>query len=135
MVGMGTGTFTESDRATFNYGNPLLRDTFSVWDLGWTAIRFKARNVGAWPFHCTMAIHAVQGMGFNVITSPDKLSTPPPGLMSCTMTSVDPEDAQVCTPESEQATDAISEEVVSAAIAVVPALHVAVAITYLFVCI
>lgn len=57
--------------------------------------------MGVWPFHCTMAIHAVSGMGFNVITSPDKLSAPPPGVTSCTMTSVDHDDAQICMPISE----------------------------------
>ena len=102
VVGQGSGTFDpEVDPDTFNYDNPVLRDTFSVWNLGWTAIRFKANNVGVWPFHCTMAIHAVEGMGFNVITSPDKLSAPPPGLTSCTMASVDPDDAQVCVSEAE----------------------------------
>jgi hypothetical protein len=37
------------------------------------------------------------GMGFNVITSPDLLTAPPPGLQSCSQTSVNPADAQVCT--------------------------------------
>lgn len=89
VIGQGTGTFdAEVDRASFNLVNPVLRDTFSVWDLGWTAIRFRANNPGVWPFHCTMAPHAVTGMGFNVITSPDLLPTPPPSLTSCFATSM-----------------------------------------------
>ena len=36
------------------------------------------------------------GMGFNIITSPDLLSPPPPGLVSCFQTSVNPDDAQIC---------------------------------------
>lgn len=59
-----------------------------------------------------MVIHAVEGMGFNLITSPDKLSAPPPGLTSCTMTSVDPDDAQVCVSEAEYEQE--DQEVVSA---------------------
>lgn len=44
----------------------------------------------------TSAPHSVMGMGFNVITSPDLLSPPPPGLVSCFQTSVNPDDAQAC---------------------------------------
>ena len=106
IIGQGAGIFdSETDPATFNFDNPVLRDTFSVWDLGWTAIRFRANNPGVWPFHCTMAPHAVTGMGFNVITSPDMLSAPPPGLTSCYQTSVDPDDAQVCTLASDMEPD------------------------------
>ncbi|CAB9507669.1 L-ascorbate oxidase [Seminavis robusta] len=71
VIGQGMGSFDpENDPQFFNLENPLLRDTISVWPLGWTAVRFLADNVGAWPFHCAMAPHAVMGMGFNVITSP-----------------------------------------------------------------
>lgn len=102
VVGQGTGTFDAAvHKDTFNYDNPVLRDTFSVWDFGWTAIRFRASNVGVFPFHCTMTPHAVMGMGFSIITSPDLLPAPPPGLASCTMTSMDPDDAQVCVSKVE----------------------------------
>lgn len=101
VIGQGTGTFEETDRASFNLENPVLRDTFSTWGLGWTAIRFRAKNPGVWPFHCTMLPHSISGMGFNVITSPDLLTTPPPGLTSCMMTSLNSEDAQTCMPTSE----------------------------------
>lgn len=60
-------------------------------------IRFEANNDGVWAFHCAMTAHSVMGMGFNVITSPERLSPPPPGLRSCTKTSVDPSDVEVCT--------------------------------------
>ena len=42
------------------------------------------------------APHSVMGMGFTIITSPDLLSPPPPGLVSCFQTSVNPDDAQEC---------------------------------------
>jgi L-ascorbate oxidase len=101
IVGQGMGTFEEQDRANFNLVNPVLRDTFSVWDLGWTAIRYRANNPGVWPFHCTMLPHSILGMGFNVITSPDLWTAPPPGLTSCMMTSLDSDDAQTCMLTSE----------------------------------
>ena len=101
IIGQGMGTYTEEDVSSFNLVNPVLRDTLSVWNLGWTAIRFKAGNPGVWPFHCTMAPHAVTAMGFNVITSPELMGAPPPGLTSCTMTSVNPDDVQVCMSASE----------------------------------
>jgi len=102
VIGQGSGTFDpDSDPDSYNLVNPVLRDTFSVWNFGWTAIRFKADNPGAWPLHCTMLAHAVTGMGFNLVTSPDLLSAPPPGLESCYKTSVNPEEAQVCTLKSE----------------------------------
>lgn len=97
IIGQGTGTFDpETDPANYNLVNPVKRDTVSVWPLGWTAVRFRADNVGAWPFHCAMAPHAIMGMGFNVITSPDMLDSPPPGLLGCFKTSLDPGDAEVC---------------------------------------
>jgi L-ascorbate oxidase len=106
VIGQGVGAFDpERDPVNFNLENPVLRDTFSTWELGWTAIRFRANNAGAWPFHCTMAPHAVTGMGFNVITSPDMLTAPPPGLTSCFQTSMNPADAQVCTPMIETMMD------------------------------
>jgi FtsP/CotA-like multicopper oxidase with cupredoxin domain len=98
VVGQGIGNYNPddtSDALWWNVQNPVLRDTMSLWPNGWTAIRFKADNVGAWPFHCTMTPHSVMGMGFNVITSPDLLTAPPPGLVSCLKTSVDPAAAEV----------------------------------------
>ena len=56
VIGQGVGTFdAETDPQFFNLENPLLRDTISVWPLGWTAVRFQADNAGAWPFHCAMS--------------------------------------------------------------------------------
>jgi L-ascorbate oxidase len=105
VVGQGNGTFDpENDPATFNLENPLRRDTLSLLPYGWTAIRFVADNPGAWPFHCTLAAHAVMGMGFTMVTSPDLLPSPPPGLSSCLATSMNPADAQVCTSASASAT-------------------------------
>lgn len=54
------------------------------------SLTFKLDSTAAAP-------HSVMGMGFSIITSPDLLSPPPPGLISCFQTSVNPDDAQVCT--------------------------------------
>lgn len=102
VVGQGQGTFDpNTDAAAFNLENPVRRDTLSLLPYGWTAIRFEADNPGAWPFHCTMAAHAVMGMGFTILTSPELLPSPPPGLYSCMETSMNPADAQVCTSASD----------------------------------
>jgi L-ascorbate oxidase len=105
VVGQGNGTFDpKTDPDSFNLKNPLRRDTLSLLPYGWTAIRFAADNPGAWPFHCTLAAHAVMGMGFTILTSPDLLPPPPPGLYSCMETSMNPADAQVCTSASDTTT-------------------------------
>ena len=93
VVGSGFGTFNEStDPLNYNLINPIKRDSTSVLPLGWTALRFKANNPGTWNFHCTQPAHMVMGMGFTFVTSPDLLDTPPPGVSSCLMTSLNPDD-------------------------------------------
>merc|ERR1719183_2825003 len=84
VVGTGFGTFDETvDPESYNLVNPVKRDSASVLPLGWTAIRFKANNPGVWAFHCTQPSHAIMGMGFNFISSPDKLEPPPSAARSC----------------------------------------------------
>jgi L-ascorbate oxidase len=97
IVGQGNGTFdSETDPASFNLVNPVRRDTASLWPYGWTALRFKADNVGVWPFHCAQNAHSVMGMGLTVVTSPDKLPLPPPHATNCLKTSLNVADAEVC---------------------------------------
>ena len=84
VVGYGFGIYDENtDPASYNLVNPVRRDTNVVLPFGWTAIRFKANNPGAWFFHCAQPAHASMGMGVVFITSPDKLSAPPPAARSC----------------------------------------------------
>lgn len=84
VVGLGFGTFDEEkDPELYNLENPVRRDTVAVLPLGWTAIRFKANNPGAWAFHCTQLSHSMMGMGLTFITSPDKLESPPAATRSC----------------------------------------------------
>ena len=85
IIGQGTGIFDpETDSAKFNLVNPVLRDTFTLWPLGWTAIRFHADNPGVWEFHCHILSHAVIGMGLSIVYSAEDVPDPPPGAMSCT---------------------------------------------------
>jgi len=96
VVGSGFGTFNEStDPLYYNLINPIKRDSTSVLPLGWTALRFKANNPGTWNFHCTQPSHMVMGMGFTFVTSPDLLDAPPPGVSSCLMTSLNPDDGKL----------------------------------------
>lgn len=88
VVGMGDGGYEETSPSTYNLVNPIRRDTFTLLPNGWTAIRFRADNVGVWPFHCVIPPHLVMGMEALVVVSPDKLDSPPPGSRSCTDTSL-----------------------------------------------
>lgn len=85
IIGQGTGTFdSDMDPGTFNLVNPVLRDTFTLWPLGWTAIRFHANNPGVWEFHCHILSHNVMGMGLSIVVSAEDTPSPPPGAVSCT---------------------------------------------------
>jgi L-ascorbate oxidase len=102
IVGQGVGTFDpETDPANYNLVNPVRRDTATLWPTGWTALRFKADNVGVWPFHCSQNAHSVMGMGFSVVISPDMLPLPPPHASNCIDTSLNIDDAKVCSLASD----------------------------------
>ena len=89
VVGMGDGVYDEgTDTAKYNLVNPIRRDTFTLLPNGWTAIRFRANNVGIWPLHCVIPPHLVMGMETLLVVSPDKLESPPPGSTSCGDTSL-----------------------------------------------
>lgn len=84
LVGQGTGTFDPAtDPANYNLVNPIFRDTVALLPYGWTAVRFLADNPGAWFMHCAITPHAVMGMGFTLVTSPDLLPNPPTPLLGC----------------------------------------------------
>lgn len=42
--------------------NPLLKDSFQIWQRSWAVIRFNANRKGAWQFHCHMEQHIPLGM-------------------------------------------------------------------------
>jgi hypothetical protein len=92
---------SETDPDSLNLVNPVRRDSVALWPYGWTALRFKADNVGVWPFHCAMNAHSVMGMGLTFVTSPDMLALPPPHATNCLKTSLNVDDAEVCFPFDE----------------------------------
>jgi hypothetical protein len=110
VIGMGDGVFDEATSLdTYNLINPIRRDTFTLLPNGWTAIRFRANNVGVWPFHCAIPPHLVMGMETLLVVSPDKLDAPPSGSSSCGETSL-ASDAETTGNVFEDDTSAESQE-------------------------
>ena len=84
VVGRGDGVFDpETDPANYNVKNPLLRDTATLWPLGWTALRMVANNPGVWYFHCHINSHLIMGMSFAIVVAPDKIEDPSDGIAYC----------------------------------------------------
>jgi hypothetical protein len=74
VVGRGEGIYNpETDVATYNLENPVLRDTASLQPLGWVALRLLVDNPGAWYFHCHIVAHQYMGMGFVLVVQPDEI--------------------------------------------------------------
>jgi len=70
----------KTDRQRQNLVNPLLKDSFQVWQRSWAVIRFKATSPGMWYFHCHMNQHISLGMQmiFNIL--PDQQPAIPPDV-------------------------------------------------------
>ncbi|KAJ8663340.1 hypothetical protein O0I10_000579 [Lichtheimia ornata] len=69
VVGRGNGTYDSSIQ--LNTTNPMRRDTISVPGQGFTVIRFRADNPGAWFFHCHIEWHLESGLAALFIVAPD----------------------------------------------------------------
>lgn len=64
IMGYGDGAYDlATSPAGFNFKNPPARNNVATYPFGWTAIRFKLDNPGAWPFHCHIEWHFHMGMG------------------------------------------------------------------------
>jgi L-ascorbate oxidase len=84
VVGRGEGTYdADVDVAEYNLEDPLLRDTATLWPLGWTALRFVANNPGTWVFHCHMPSHLVMGMSFTIVVEPGVVGDPSESVAFC----------------------------------------------------
>ncbi|CAH0039671.1 unnamed protein product [Clonostachys solani] len=57
VVGEGSGEFG-SGTTTWNYENPLRRDTITIHGHSHVVLRILADNPGVWPFHCHILWHA-----------------------------------------------------------------------------
>ncbi|CAG8504340.1 2475_t:CDS:2 [Cetraspora pellucida] len=62
---------TTPDPSTYNLVNPPYRDTVTIPQNGWLAIRFVADNPGIWAVHCHIEWHVEMGM---VVTLVERLN-------------------------------------------------------------
>ncbi|XVF17195.1 hypothetical protein REPUB_Repub10bG0098300 [Reevesia pubescens] len=84
VLGYGEGKFDIfNDPKKYNLVNPIMKNTVPVHPYGWTALRFKADNPGAWAFHCHIESHFYMGMGVVFAEGIDKVGKLPSSIMGC----------------------------------------------------
>ncbi|KAL5022049.1 hypothetical protein ScPMuIL_001204 [Solemya velum] len=67
-----------------NLMDPVIKDTVTVPDGGYTIVRFTARNPGFWLFHCHLAFHMEMGMGLILqVGEPGDMVSPPQDFPRC----------------------------------------------------
>lgn len=84
VLGYGKGKFDpENDPKNYNLVNPIMKNTVAVQPYGWTALRFKADNPGAWAFHCHIEAHFYLGMGVVFEEGVEMVGELPSSIMGC----------------------------------------------------
>lgn len=84
VLGHGKGKFNKStDPQNYNLVNPIMKNTVPVHPYGWTALRFRADNPGAWAFHCHIESHFFLGMGVVFAEGIDKVGKLPSSIYGC----------------------------------------------------
>ncbi|KAK5843337.1 L-ascorbate oxidase [Gossypium arboreum] len=84
VLGYGEGKFDMfNDPMKYNLVNPIMKNTVPVHPYGWTALRFRADNPGAWAFHCHIESHFYMGMGVVFAEGIDKVGKLPSSIMGC----------------------------------------------------
>jgi FtsP/CotA-like multicopper oxidase with cupredoxin domain len=84
VLGYGTGKFDiNEDPKKYNLVNPIMKNTVPVNPYGWTALRFKADNLGVWLFHCHIESHFHMGMGVVFEEGIEKVGNLPSSIMGC----------------------------------------------------
>ncbi|KAL4645430.1 hypothetical protein ACB092_02G234600 [Castanea dentata] len=84
VLGYGDGKFDmNKDPKKYNLVNPIRKNTVPLHPYGWTALRFKADNPGAWLFHCHIEAHFYMGMGVVFEEGIDKVGKLPSSIMGC----------------------------------------------------
>ncbi|EOX92188.1 Cupredoxin superfamily protein isoform 2 [Theobroma cacao] len=84
VLGYGEGKFDMfNDPRKYNLVNPIMKNTVPVHPYGWTALRFKADNPGAWAFHCHIESHFYMGMGVVFAEGIEKVGNLPSSIMGC----------------------------------------------------
>ncbi|KAK4275843.1 hypothetical protein QN277_018861 [Acacia crassicarpa] len=86
VLGYGEGKFKEEDTKKFNLKNPPYRNTVVIFPYGWTALRFKADNPGAWAFHCHIEPHLHMGMGVVFAEAVQNVKRIPAEALACGLT-------------------------------------------------
>ncbi|XP_076435502.1 uncharacterized protein LOC143275348 isoform X3 [Babylonia areolata] len=61
-----------------NFRSPVLKDSVTVPDGGYTVLRFHANNPGMWLLHCHIEYHAEIGMGLIIQVGHPQRDFPPP---------------------------------------------------------
>ncbi|KAL0939159.1 diphenol oxidase [Colletotrichum truncatum] len=74
VVGWGDGLFGKS-KTTWNFDNPMRRDTITIPGYSHIVIRILADNPGVWAFHCHYLWHAEAGMFVSIAQRMGELST------------------------------------------------------------
>ncbi|KAJ8765754.1 hypothetical protein K2173_014876 [Erythroxylum novogranatense] len=84
VLGYGEGKFDmANDTKKYNLVDPIMKNTVPVHPYGWTALRFKADNPGAWLFHCHIESHFFMGMGVVFEEGIEKVGKLPSSIMGC----------------------------------------------------
>ncbi|CAD6252589.1 unnamed protein product [Miscanthus lutarioriparius] len=89
VVGRGIGNYNpKTSPSMFNLIDPIERNTIGVPTGGWTAIRFRADNPGAWFMHCHFEVHTSWGLKMVFVVDNGKrpnetLIAPPKDLPQC----------------------------------------------------
>ncbi|KAJ0158047.1 Iron transport multicopper oxidase fio1 [Colletotrichum tanaceti] len=74
IVGWGNGLFG-AGKTTWNFDNPIRRDTVTIPGFSHVVIRILADNPGVWAFHCHYLWHAEGGMFVSVAQRMSELSS------------------------------------------------------------
>ncbi|XP_065006759.1 L-ascorbate oxidase-like [Musa acuminata AAA Group] len=84
VLGYGSGKFDpEVHPKEYNLVDPIMKNTVPLHYYGWTAIRFRADNPGAWAFHCHIESHFFMGMGIVFEEGVDRVGELPTSIMGC----------------------------------------------------
>ncbi|KAL9661680.1 hypothetical protein QQ045_026506 [Rhodiola kirilowii] len=84
VLGYGKGMFDiNKDPKSYNLVNPIMKNTVPVHRYGWTALRFRADNPGAWAFHCHIEAHFYMGIGVVFEEGIDRVGKLPSSIMGC----------------------------------------------------
>ncbi|KAF6819057.1 diphenol oxidase [Colletotrichum plurivorum] len=74
VIGWGDGLFGKS-KTTWNFDNPMRRDTVTIPGFSHIVIRIVADNPGVWAFHCHYLWHAEAGMFVSIAQRMGELAT------------------------------------------------------------